>query len=173
MMPWLYLELCHDNILIYMHTHNSILTEVWIPTYLEVHSIILLIATWHNAVTHTRYQFEWNDVTMGVSITMTSQWAWWQFQITSLTIVYSTFYSGADQRKHQSSPSLAFVRGIHGWPVNSPHKGPVMRKMFPFDDVIMQFGQYKFRKVEVIILLHGVLSIISIQCCLTALAVFI
>ena len=59
-------------------------------------------------------------------------------QITSLTIIYSTVHSGADQRKHQSSASLAFVRGIHRrWPVNSPHKGPVTRKMFPFDDVIM------------------------------------
>ena len=42
--------------------------------------------------------------------------------ITSLTIVCLTVYSGADQRKHQSSASLAFVRGIHWWPVNSPHK---------------------------------------------------
>ena len=58
-------------------------------------------------------------------------------QITSLTIVYSSVYSGADQRKHQSSASLAFARGIHRWPVNSPHKWPVSRKMFPFDDVIM------------------------------------
>ena len=58
-------------------------------------------------------------------------------QITSLTIVYSIVYLGADQRKHQSSASLAFVRGIHRWPVNSPHKGPVTRKMFPFDDVNM------------------------------------
>ena len=58
-------------------------------------------------------------------------------QITSLTIVYSTVYSDADQNKHQSSASLAFVRGIHRGPVNSPHKGPVTRKMFPFDDVIM------------------------------------
>ena len=58
-------------------------------------------------------------------------------QITSLTIVYSTVYSGADQRKHQSSASLAFVRGIHRWPVNSPHKWPVTQKMFPFDDVSM------------------------------------
>ena len=57
--------------------------------------------------------------------------------ITSLTIVYSTVYSGADERKHQNSASLALVRGIHRWPVNSPHKGPVTRKMFPFDDVIM------------------------------------
>ena len=58
-------------------------------------------------------------------------------QITSPTIVYLGVYSGADQRKHQSSASLAFVRGIHRGPVNSTHKGPVTRKMFPFDDVIM------------------------------------
>ena len=61
-------------------------------------------------------------------------------QISNLTIVYWTIYSGADQRKYQSSTSLAFVRGIHGWPVNSPHKGPVAWKMFPFDDVIMATG---------------------------------
>ena len=58
-------------------------------------------------------------------------------QITSLTVVYSTVYSDADQRKHQSSASLAFVWGIHRGPLNSPHKGQVTRKMFPFDDVIM------------------------------------
>ena len=50
---------------------------------------------------------------------------------------YSSVYSGADQRKHQSSTSLAFVRGIHRWPVNSPRRGPVTRKMFLFDHVIM------------------------------------
>ena len=59
-------------------------------------------------------------------------------QITSLTIVYSTVYSDAYERKHQSSSSLAFVRGIHREPVNTPHKWPVTRKMFPFDDVIMR-----------------------------------
>ena len=58
-------------------------------------------------------------------------------QITSLTVVYSTVYSDTDQRKHQSSASLAFVWGIHRRPVNSPHKWPVTRKMSPFDDVIM------------------------------------
>ena len=47
------------------------------------------------------------------------------------------FIQGADQRMHQRSASLAFVKGIHRWPVNSPHKRPVTRKMFPFDDVIM------------------------------------
>ena len=58
-------------------------------------------------------------------------------QIASVSMVCSTVCSGADQRKHQSSASLAFLRGIHRWPVNSPHKGTVMRKMFPFHDVFM------------------------------------
>ena len=71
--------------------------------------------------------FHYGDVIMG---TMASQ-------ITNLTIVYSTIYLGADQRQHQSSAVLAFVRGLHRGPVNSPHKWPVTRKIFPFDDVIM------------------------------------
>ena len=71
--------------------------------------------------------YHYNDVITGVMAS----------QITSLTSVYSTVYSDADQRKHQSSASLAFVRGIHWGPVNSQHKWPVTRKMFPFDDVIM------------------------------------
>ena len=62
-------------------------------------------------------------------------------QITSLTIVYSIVHAGADHRNHQRSASLAFVLGIHRWPVNSPHKWPVTRKMFPFDDVIMVIWQ--------------------------------
>ena len=59
-------------------------------------------------------------------------------EITSLMIVYSTVNSDADQRKHQSSASLAFFAGIRRLHVNSTNKGPVMRKMFPFDDVIME-----------------------------------
>ena len=71
--------------------------------------------------------YHYDDVTMD---TMASQ-------ITSHTIVYSAVCSGADRRKHQSSASLPFVRGIHRWLVDSSHKGPVTRKMFPFGDVIM------------------------------------
>ena len=66
----------------------------------------------------------YDDVTMGA---MASQ----------ITIVYSTVSSGADQRKHQSSASMAFAWGIHQGPMNSPHKWQVTRKMFPFDDVTM------------------------------------
>ena len=65
-------------------------------------------------------------------------------QITSVLIVCSTGFSGRYQRKHQSSVSLAFVKEIHQWQVasNSPHKGPVMQKMFTFDDVIMVHPTY-------------------------------
>ena len=67
-------------------------------------------------------------------------------QITSLKIVYSTVYSGADQRKHQSSASLTFVRGIHRGPVNSPHKWPVTRRVSPPDDVIMISMHISFKR---------------------------
>ena len=76
----------------------------------------------------------YNDVIMGAMAS----------QITSLTIVYSTVYSGIDQSKHQSSASMASVRGIHQWPVNSPHKGPVTRRMFPFDEVIMESSNLSY-----------------------------
>ena len=71
--------------------------------------------------------YHYNDVIMGAMAS----------QITSITIVYLAVYSGEDQRKNQSSASLAFVRAIHWWPVNFPHKGPVMWKTIPFDYVIM------------------------------------
>ena len=77
------------------------------------------------------------------SLVQTLQWSHngsMASQSTNLTIVNTTVYSGADQRKHQSSASLAFVRGIHQSPVKSPHKRPVTRKMFPFDEVIMDNG---------------------------------
>ena len=61
----------------------------------------------------------YNDILMGVAAS----------QITGITIVYLIVSSGADQRKHHSSVSLAFVWGIHRWPVNSPLKGPVTRNM--------------------------------------------
>ena len=92
---------------------------------------LILLLVWVHRSSHIHY----NDVIMSAMAS----------QITSLTLVYSAVYSGADQRKHQSSTSLAFVRGIHRWPVNSLHKGPVMRKMFPFDDVIMRFATCNYK----------------------------
>ena len=79
------------------------------------------------AASHSWYRY--GDVIMSAMVS----------QITSLT---STVYSGTAQRNHQSSASSAFVRGIHRWPVNSPHKGPVRRKIFPLDDVIMLVSSF-------------------------------
>ena len=67
-------------------------------------------------------------------------------QITSLMVVYSIVYSGVNQRKHQSSASLAFVREIHRGPGNFPHKWLVTRKMFLFDDVIMEWASRLIHK---------------------------
>ena len=96
---------------------------------------VMLYHSYHSIVkwrglgpTLSNYNFHYSDVIMG---TISSQ-------ITSLAIVYLTVYSTADQREHQSSASLAVVCGIHRWSVNSPHKWPVTRKRFPFDDVIMK-----------------------------------
>ena len=87
------------------------------------------VSNWIGTIigTITAAETHYGDVIMGAMAS----------QITSLTIVFAAIYSGADQRKHQSSASLAFVWGLHREPVNSPHKWPVTGKMFPFDDVIM------------------------------------
>ena len=102
-----------------------------------------LVADWHQAKGPGRLRQlvigqHYRDVIMGAIAS----------QITNLTIVYSTIYSDVDQRKHQSSSSLAFVRGIHRGPVNSPRKWPVTRKVFQFDDVIMGSGQRKKPHME-------------------------
>ena len=72
----------------------------------------LAVISWTN---HLMNQHHYSDVIM---IAMVSQ-------ITGVVMVFSTVCWGADQRKHQSSASLAFVRGMHWWPVYSPHKGRV------------------------------------------------
>ena len=90
----------------------------------------------------------YNDVIMSVIAS----------QITGIAIVYSTVCSGTDQRKHQSSASLAFVRGIHRRPVNSLHKGPVTRKMFPFDNVIMSSVSCSHSVTIVILMISTVMA---------------
>ena len=70
-------------------------------------------------------------------------------QITSLTVVYSTVYSDANQREHQSSASLAFVWGIHRDRWIPRTKGQLRRKCFHlmtsswFDDI--DLDQYWLR----------------------------
>ena len=86
------------------------------------------LVAWHCWVVRVAKRTHYGDVIMDAIST----------QISSLTFVYSTVYSDADQGQHQSSASLAFVWGIQRGPVNSPHKWPVTQKMIPFDVVIMQ-----------------------------------
>ena len=94
---------------------------------------------------HFQYYLWFKQMLTYAELSGSAQWNWKEIayphysdviigemvpQITSLKIVYSNVYSGADQRKHQSSASLAFVWGIHRWPGNSLHKWPVTRRMF-------------------------------------------
>ena len=106
------------------------ITEWW--KHFSSHKRIIDISYWSSFPLY-------NDVIMDAvcSTPLLCSPTWDVKQSTSLTIVYSDVYSGEDQRKHQSSASLAFVREIHRWPVNCPHKCPVTRKTFPFDNVVM------------------------------------
>ena len=112
--------------LLYNTERHQVLTELTVDwrSYAAYTTSARNWRTWEEIKSHF---IHYCDVVMA---TMSSQ-------ILSIAIVYSTAHSGGDQRKYQSSASLAFVRGINMWPVNSPHKGSVTRKMFPFDDVIM------------------------------------
>ena len=82
-----------------------------------------------------KWRHHYNDVIMSARASQT----------TGPSIVYSAVCSAVDQSKHQSSASLAFVRGIHLWPVNSPHEGPVTRRILPFDDAILTWAPWHFK----------------------------
>ena len=107
---------------------------------------LFVFFTRHLNSSHTQYNIEYaalekNEVVTGFIIMVALQWRYNERDGVSnrqVAIVKSTVYSGADQWKYQTFASLASVWEIHRWPVNSPHKGPVTRKMFPFDDVIME-----------------------------------
>ena len=109
------------------HTLHSNTPSHWLSSYREWYQRIDHHTTVGRVVFHKHKRHSHcSDVIMGAMVS----------QITSLTMVCSTVYSGADHRKHQNPASLAFVRGIHRWPVNSPHKEPVTREMFSLDNVI-------------------------------------
>ena len=80
---------------------------------------------------------------------MTSWWERRRLKSPASRLFISTVCSGPDQRKHQSSALLTFMTGIHRWLMNFLHKGPVTRKMFPFDDVIMLASYKPIHTVEI------------------------
>ena len=127
---------CHGHLLITsLHRFRKLPEPMFTEEYVAIWHWVTAIEIWApipymnfilgKGLSHTSQLIDshYNNVIMSAMAS----------QIISLMILYSTFYSDADQRKHQRSASLAFVRGIHRWPVY----GPVTRKMFPFDDVIM------------------------------------
>ena len=61
----------------------------------------------------------------------------WRLKSAASLLFTEAFIKAQIKENDQCSASLAFVRRIHRWPVNSPHEEPVTRKMFPFNDVIM------------------------------------
>ena len=117
-------------ILAYCQFMKSISVEQCICTTCSI-DVIFTLSNWIRLMRFHLTKAHYSDVIMGAMAS----------QFTSHTIVYSTLYSGADQRKHQSSASLAFVWGIHRWPVNSPApKWPVTRNIFPFDNTLVHAG---------------------------------
>ena len=121
-----------------MYLPTSTVPLQWLVVVVVLLFTLALVIQAHQVESTARLDFLWKvqvrhhtNVIMG---TVASQ-------ITSLTIVYSTVYSGAYQRKHQNSASLAFVRP------QLAHKWPVTRKMFPFDYVIMNIGWKKIRRL--------------------------
>ena len=119
-----------------------------------MHTFIFQAHSYYHSVLFTTIMYTmraWSPITKyhynGVIISAIAS------QITGVST--STVCPGADQREHQSSASLAFVRGIHQSPVNSPHKRTVTRKMFPFDDIILITGARSI--VETHYPLYGIL----------------
>ena len=73
-------------------------------------------------------------------ITVTWQWVRRRLKSPASRLFAQPFVQAQIKQKNLSSASLAFVNELYRWPVNSPHKRPVTRKMFPFNDVIMKFA---------------------------------
>ena len=130
-------QICEDQIVTFKQSHILLYQGL---LFLTRSTCVIVDARSHTCKSHDfipRYDinventpmraYHYSDVIMGTIA----------YQITSLMTVFSAVYSDAGQRKHQSSASLAFLRWIHRWLVNSPQKWPVTRKMLPFDDVIM------------------------------------
>ena len=91
--------------------------------FLHIKEIYLCLIDW-NMESHSK--IHWNHCNNVISAVAS--------KITGVSIVCKTVSTGSDERKHQSSASMAFLRGIHRWPVKSPHKKPLTRKMFPFEE---------------------------------------
>ena len=112
--------------------------------YTSITQFIFILITWYRGGA-----FYPSDASLSYAHVEITKWCIWvhysdvtmRLMTSSINIVSSicsTICFGGHQRKHQKSASLVFMRGIHRWPVDSPHKGPITRKMFRFDDVLVK-----------------------------------
>ena len=88
----------------------------------------------------------------------------WRLTPTPWRLCTRRFIKAQIKENIKSSASLAFVWEIHWWPVNPPHKWPVMRKMFPFDDVIMCTYRKELRGSVPRIHRHSLLYLRTSEC---------
>ena len=96
-----------------------VLSKVYIQLFISIYSYLYHNAHLSKSCCYDVHREHYSNDIMGAMAS----------QIIKFTVVYTTIYSGADQRKHQSSASLAFMWRIHRWPMSSPHKGPVIQKI--------------------------------------------
>ena len=92
---------------------------------------------------------------MVVHITVILSWVWWRLKSPASRLFTWTVCLGANQRKHQSSASLAFMRGIHRWVGEFTHKEPITRKMVQFDDVILICAIFVIMCLVVVVFFWG------------------
>ena len=83
-----------------------------------------------------------------VRLPVTSQWARWRLQ--SPALLNRLFKR---RSKKTSKLRVTVISLCDRWPVNSPHKGPVTRQMFPFDDVIM-YGKSCVANLRLLAIMH-------------------
>ena len=132
-----------------LHIHVLSVESVWIWYLLQVACSLILAQLWINTTKVMNLLYN--------VILCTCPWPCYSFvplqwrhnehhgmvsQITSIWTVCSVVCSGTLQRKHQSS----FVRGIHRWLLDSPHKGPVTRKCFHLMTSILQCTKWPAEK---------------------------
>ena len=129
-----YFRCCIMHIKIYSLTENISMMNRVVFWHSHIMMLFRNFVMWRYGVTRSTTARQSNGHYIDVIMSAITS------QVTSVSMLCSTVCSGADQRKLQSSASLAFVWGIHRWPVNSPHKRPVALKIFSFDDVIMDMS---------------------------------
>ena len=143
---WRYDEAWREQTLVYppVICQQRLIYCTWELNIMAFFQSVSFLSRWIGLSLHGSLLNHWQWITMNAYVDSQSCWLpiivtslWTRCRLESLDSRLFT-QPFTDKRKNQSSVPLVFVRGIHRWPVNSPHKGPVTPKVFPFDDVIIR-----------------------------------